>query len=68
MLQMGLLVKIKMEKKKYTIDGILSSASLIIPKNPYFLNMSTTSLPSLQLLSLASFYYLNVGDISAIYG
>ncbi|CAI4035747.1 hypothetical protein SMKI_13G3990 [Saccharomyces mikatae IFO 1815] len=79
MLLMGLLVKIKMEKIKYTVPKNPNSKyarlmayyhqlSLIIPKNPYFLNMSTTSLPSLQLLSLASFYYLNVGDISAIYG
>lgn len=79
MLQMGLLVKIKMEKIKYTVPknpkakyarlmAYYHQLSLIIPKNPYFLNMSTTSLPSLQLLSLASFYYLNVGDISAIYG
>ena len=79
MLQMGLLIKIKMEKIKYTVPknpkakyarlmAYYHQLSLIIPKNPYFLNMSTTSLPSLQLLSLASFYYLNVGDISAIYG
>ncbi|CAI4048889.1 DNA-binding transcription factor CAT8 SKDI_13G4110 [Saccharomyces kudriavzevii IFO 1802] len=79
MLQMGLLIKIKKDKIKDTVPrnsnakyirlmSYYHQISLIIPKNPYFLNMSTTSLPSLQLLSLASFYYLNVGDISAIYG
>lgn len=79
MLQMGLLIKIKKEKIKDTVPRnpnakfakllvYYHEISSIIPKNPYFLNMSTTSLPSLQLLSLTSFYFLNVGDIPAIYG
>ncbi|CAI4050364.1 hypothetical protein SUVZ_13G4110 [Saccharomyces uvarum] len=79
MLQMGLLIKVKREKIKDTVPRNPNSKfaklmvyyhqiSSIIPKNPYFLNMSTTSLPSLQLLSLTSFYFLNVGDIPAIYG
>ncbi|KAG0671163.1 hypothetical protein C6P45_001176 [Maudiozyma exigua] len=68
--QMGLLIKIKENGKKDEITRNLCSYyhKLVynIPRNPYFV-FSTTSVKTLQFLSLVLYYHLNTGDILEIY-
>lgn len=70
--QMGLLTKVKADKitntdSKYVkLTSYYHRAISLIYLNPYF-GMLTTSLQSLQLLSLLLFYFLNTGNVSAIY-
>lgn len=69
-IQLGLITKVKSENLKQTkynrliqyYDGIILQLSM----NPYF-TAKTTSIQSLQCLSLALFYFLNVGNVPAIY-
>lgn len=69
--QMGLLTKVKNENmtttSKYTkLISYYHHAISLIYLNPYF-GVLTTSLQSLQFLSLLLFYFLNTGNVSAIY-
>lgn len=69
--QMGLLTKVKSENmattSKYTkLVSYYHHAISLIYLNPYF-SVLTTSLQSLQFLSLLLFYFLNTGNVSAIY-
>lgn len=70
--QMGLLVKVKKDKitdpsSKYNkLVSYYHRAISLIHLNPYF-SMLTTSLQTLTFLSLILFYFLNTGDVSAVY-
>lgn len=71
--QMGLLTKVKKETNKTTehskyikLISYYHRAISLIYLNPYF-TVLTTSLQSLQFLSLLLFYFLNTGNVSAIY-
>lgn len=69
--QMGLLAKVKAEKlptnhKYHRLASYYHRAISLAYMNPYF-GVFSTSLQSLQFLSLVLFYFLNVGNISAIY-
>ncbi|CDH13697.1 uncharacterized protein ZBAI_05483 [Zygosaccharomyces bailii ISA1307] len=69
--QMGLLTKIKSERliashKYHRLASYYHRAVSLAYMNPYF-GVFSTSLQSLQFLSLVLFYFLNVGNISAIY-
>lgn len=68
--QMGLLIKIKENGKTDEMTRNLCAYyhKLVynIPRNPYFV-FSTTSVKTLQLLSLVLYYHLNTGDILEIY-
>lgn len=69
--QLGLLTKIKAEKletgsKHHKLVSYYHKAISLAYMNPYF-GVLSTSLQSLQFLSLVLFYFLNIGNISAIY-
>lgn len=70
--QMGLLSKVKAESvtvanSKYAkLTSYYHRAICLIYQNPYF-GVLTTSLQSLQFLSLVLFYFLNTGNVLAIY-
>lgn len=70
--QMGLLTKVKREKitsadSPYVkLTSYYHRAISLIYLNPYF-GVLTTSLQSLQFLSLLLFYFVNTGNVSAIY-
>lgn len=69
--QMGLLIKVKSgnlsNKSNYTnLISYYHRTITLMYSNPYF-GVLTTSLQSLQFLSLSLFYFLNVGNVSAIY-
>ncbi|SCW03288.1 LAFE_0G07140g1_1 [Lachancea fermentati] len=69
--QMGLMIKIKQEQLPTTskLSQIMSyyvGAISSLKSNPYF-SVKTTSIQSLQLMSLQLFYFLNIGDISSVY-
>ncbi|QLQ81799.1 hypothetical protein HG537_0G00530 [Torulaspora globosa] len=70
--QMGLLVKVKRDKitdtnSKYNkLISYYHRAISLIYSNAYF-SVLTTSLQSVQFLSLLLFYFLNTGNVSAVY-
>lgn len=70
--QMGLLVKVKRDRitdtnSKYPkLVSYYHKAISLIYSNPYF-SALTTSLQSLQFLSLLLFYFLNTGNVTAVY-
>ncbi|AQZ10426.1 CAT8 (YMR280C) [Zygosaccharomyces parabailii] len=69
--QMGLLTKTKSDRlvashKYHRLASYYHRAVSLAYMNPYF-GVFSTSLQSLQFLSLVLFYFLNVGNISAIY-
>ncbi|GAV55967.1 hypothetical protein ZYGR_0AZ01390 [Zygosaccharomyces rouxii] len=69
--QLGLLTKIKAEKlgtnsKHHRLASYYHKAISLAYMNPYF-GVLSTSLQSLQFLSLVLFYFLNIGNVSAIY-
>ncbi|CAB4252624.1 similar to Saccharomyces cerevisiae YMR280C CAT8 Zinc cluster transcriptional activator necessary for derepression of a variety of genes under non- fermentative growth conditions [Maudiozyma barnettii] len=67
---MGLLIKIKNNNNKgdniHNLSAYYHKLIYNIPRNPYFV-FSTTSVKTLQLLSLILYYHLNTGDILEIY-
>lgn len=70
--QMGLLVKVKRDKitdtssKYIKLISYYHRAISLIYSNAYF-SVLTTSLQSVQFLSLLLFYFLNTGNVSAVY-
>lgn len=69
--QMGLLTKIKSEKlgatnKYQKLASYYHKAISLAYMNPYY-GVFSTSLQSLQFLSLVLFYFLNIGNVSVIY-
>ncbi|AMD20287.1 HDL457Cp [Eremothecium sinecaudum] len=71
MIQMGLMTKVKSEalSRENRFSNLMTYYDRAIPQfttNPYF-SSNSTSLQSLQLLTLLLFYFLNVGDINNIY-
>ncbi|SMN22030.1 similar to Saccharomyces cerevisiae YMR280C CAT8 Zinc cluster transcriptional activator necessary for derepression of a variety of genes under non-fermentative growth conditions [Maudiozyma saulgeensis] len=68
--QMGLLIKIKNNNNKgdniHNISAYFHKLIYYFPRNPYFV-FSTTSVKTLQLLSMILYYHLNTGDILEIY-
>ncbi|AGO10335.1 AaceriABL121Cp [[Ashbya] aceris (nom. inval.)] len=69
--QMGLMSKVKLEghgrgDRLNNLMAYYDRAISHVIMNPYF-SSSSTSIQSLQLLSLLLFYFLNVGDVSNVY-
>ncbi|QLL34680.1 hypothetical protein HG536_0H00550 [Torulaspora globosa] len=70
--QMGLLMKVKRDKITDTSSKCIKLISYyhraisLIYSNAYF-SVLTTSLQSVQFLSLLLFYFLNTGNVSAVY-
>ncbi|SCU97224.1 LADA_0H05160g1_1 [Lachancea dasiensis] len=69
--QFGLMIKVKREQlaashKLVRIMNYYNNAIPSLKSNPYF-TIKTTSIETLQLMSLLLFYYLNSGDVSSVY-
>ncbi|KAM3164282.1 Zn(2)-C6 fungal-type domain-containing protein [Lachancea thermotolerans] len=69
--QLGIMSKVKREqlpaKSKFSrIMAYYNNAILALKLNPYF-SVKTTSVKTLQLMSLLLFYFLNVGEVSSVY-
>lgn len=76
MCQMGLITKLKKTSSNIQNENTKKSKFLVshydrmindIASNKLFTDMSTTTIQSLQLLTLTSFYLLNTGDIPRLY-
>ncbi|SCV01935.1 LANO_0F14268g1_1 [Lachancea nothofagi CBS 11611] len=69
--QFGIMIKVKREQlapsnKFCHIMNYYNNAIPALKSNPYF-SVKTTSIKTLQMMSLLLFYFLNIGDVSSVY-
>lgn len=69
--QMGLISKVKAENLPATnkYSQLMAYYDIVVRQlmmNPYF-NLKSTSIQSLQFISLQLFYFLNIGEVSSVY-